>query len=45
MRRVCSKLTKKTPERCQRRRSGDLIVNFEQGSLIVLVFPLLTLSK
>ena len=35
---IRSKLTTKTPER---RRSNVFIVNFEQISLIVLVFPLL----
>ena len=47
MRKICSKI--KTPERRQwrrqRARSGIFIVNFEQISHIVLVFPLLTLNK
>ena len=30
---------------CHQRRSGVFIVNFEQISHIVLVFPLLTLNK
>ena len=42
---TCSKLTVKTPERRQWRRSGFFIVNFEQNSHIVLVFLLLTLSR
>ena len=41
----CSKLTIKTPERHQLCRSGVFIVNFEQISHIILVFPLLTLNK
>ena len=41
---IYSKLTIKTPERRHRRRSGVFIVNFEQISGIVLVFPLLTLT-
>ena len=39
---ICSKLTIKTPERRQGRRSGVFIVNFEQISHIFQVFPLLT---
>ena len=39
------KLTIKTPERCQWRRSGIVIVNFEHISHIFLVFLLLTLKK
>ena len=39
------KLTIKTPERCQWRRSGIFIVNFEYISHIFLVFLLLTLKK
>ena len=35
---ICSKLTIKTPERCQWHRSGVLIVNFEHVSQLVLVF-------
>ena len=42
---ICPKLTIKTPERRQQRRSGVFIVNIEQISHIVLVFPLLTLNK
>ena len=47
---LCLNLTIKTPERrqrrrCQIRRSGVFIVNFEQFSHIVLVFPLLTSNK
>ena len=46
VREICSKLMIKTPERRQWRPcSGVFIVNFEQVSHIVLVFPLLTLSK
>ena len=41
---ICSKLTIKTPERRQWRRSGVFIVNFEQISHLVLVFLLLTLK-
>ena len=36
---ICSKLTIKTPERCQWRRSDVFIVNFEQISLILPAFP------
>ena len=36
---ICSKLTIKTPERCQWRLSGVFIVNFEQISHFVMVFP------
>ena len=42
---ICSKLTIKTPERRQWRRSGVFIVNFEHISHLVLVFLLLTLNK
>ena len=42
---ICSKLTIKTPEQRQWRRSGAFIVNFEQISHIVLIFPLLTLNE
>ena len=42
---ICSKLTMKTPERRQRRRSSVFIVNFEQISQLFLVFLLLTLNK
>ena len=41
---ICSKLTIKTPERRQWRRSGVFIVNFEHISHLVLVFLLLTLN-
>ena len=41
---LCSKLTIKTPERRQWRRSGVFIVNFEHISHLVLVFLLLTLN-
>ena len=43
-REICSKLTIKTPERRQRRRSGHFIVNFESILYFVLVFLLLTLN-
>ena len=42
---ICSKLTIKTPERRQWRRSGVFIRNFEHISHLVLVFVLLTLSR
>ena len=42
---ICLKLTIKTPERRQWRRSGVFIVNFEHISHLVLVFLLLTLSR
>ena len=42
---MCSKLTIKTPERRQWRRSGVFIVNFEHILHFVLVFVLLTLSR
>ena len=42
---ICLKLTIKTPERRQWRRSGVFIVNFERISHLFLVFLLLTLSK
>ena len=42
---VKSKLTIKTPERRQCRRSGVFIVNFEHLLHLVLVFLLLTLSR
>ena len=41
---ICSKLTKKTSERHQWRRSGVFIVNFEYISHLVLGFLLLTLN-
>ena len=42
---ICSKLTIKTPKQLQWCRCGFFIVNFEQISHIVLVFPLLTKNK
>ena len=42
---ICSKLTIKTPERHQWRRSGVFIVNFQYISHLVLVFLLLTLNS
>ena len=39
---ICLKLSKKTPERRQWRLSAVFIVNFEQITHIVLVFPLFT---
>ena len=42
---ICSKLTIKTPERRQRRRSGVFIVNFDYISHLALVLLLLTLSR
>ena len=42
---ICSRLTIKAPERRQLSRSDVFIVNFEYISHLVLVFPLLTLSK
>ena len=42
---ICLKLTIKTPERRQWRRSGVFIVNFERISHLVLVLLLLTLNK
>ena len=42
---ICSKLTIKTPERHQERRSGVFTANFENISHLVLGFLLLTLSK
>ena len=41
---ICSKLTIKTLERRNWRRSGVFIVNFEHTSPLVLVFLLLTLN-
>ena len=41
---ICSKVRIKTPERCQWRRSGIFILNFEGISYLVLVFLLLTLN-
>ena len=41
---ICSKFTKKTPERRPQRRYGVFIVNFENISQLVLVFLLLTLN-
>ena len=42
---IFSKLTIKTPERCQWRRSGIFIVNGENILYLALVFQLLTLSR
>ena len=42
---ICSKLTIKTPDRCQWCRSGVFIVNFEHISHLVLVFLLLNLGR
>ena len=42
---ICSKLTLKTPERCQWRRFGVFNVVFEHISHLVLVFTLITLSR
>ena len=42
---ICPKLTIKTPERHQWRRSGVFLVNFEHISHLILVFLLLTLSR
>ena len=42
---ICSKLTIKTPEQCQWRRSSVFIVNFEHILHLFLIFPLLTLNK
>ena len=42
---ICSKLTRKTPERRHSHRSGVFIVNFEHISHLALVFLLLTLSR
>ena len=39
---ICSKLTIKSPKRCNWRNSGVFIVNFEHNSQLVLVFLLLT---
>ena len=41
---ICSKLTIKTPERRQRRRSGVFIVNSEHILHLALVFLLSTLN-
>ena len=41
----CSDLTIETPRRCQWRRSGVFIVNFEHISHRVLVFLLLNLNR
>ena len=41
---ICSRLTIKTPERSQRRRSGVFIPDFEHISHLALVFLLLTLN-
>ena len=42
---ICSKLTIETPEQHHWRRSGVFIVNLEQISHFVLLFPLLNLIK
>ena len=42
---ICSKLIIEIPERRHWRRSCVFMVNFEQISHIVLLFPLLTLNK
>ena len=42
---ICSKLTLKTPQGRDGRRSGVFIVNFEHISHLALVFLLLTLNK
>ena len=42
---ICSKLTIKTPEQRQWRRSGVFEVNLEHISHLVLVFLLLTLKR
>ena len=42
---ICSKLTMKTPERRQWRRSGVFILNFEHILHLVLVFLFLTLRR
>ena len=42
---ILFKVNKKTPEKCQCRRSSDFVVDFEQISHIFLVFPLLNLSR
>ena len=42
---ICSKLTIKTPEKCQWRRSHVFIVVFEHISHFFLVCLLLTLSR
>ena len=42
---ICSKLTIKTTEQIQWRRSGVFIATFQQISHIFLMFPLLTLDK
>ena len=42
---ICLKLTIKTPERHEWRRSGVFIVNFKHNSYVFLVFLLLALNK
>ena len=42
---ICSKLTIKTPEQPQCRRSGVFIVSFKHISHFVIVFLLLTLNR
>ena len=41
---ICGKLTIKIPEQYHWRHSGVFIINFEQISLLFLVFLLLTLN-
>ena len=41
---ICSKLTIKTPERCQWHHSGVFIINFEHISHLVLKFLFITLN-
>ena len=42
---ICLKLTIKTPERHNWRRSDVFIANFEQISSIIMLLSLLTLNK
>ena len=42
---ICSKSTLKTPELRHWRRFGVFIVNFEQISRVVLMFPYVDLEK
>ena len=41
---ICSKLSIKTPEQCQLRRSGVFIVNFEHILRLVLVLHLVIVN-
>ena len=41
---ICSKFTRKTPERGQLRRSGVFVANFEHISRLILVFLLLNMN-